>query len=82
MSAIPAERQKNKEINIMEIRLKDVKVGEQFTIVNNKYTKLNEDGYCLLDEYGKDVPNWSKFQPFDSKDDYSNNFEESTIKEV
>lgn len=26
MSAIPAERQKNKEINKMEIRLKDVKV--------------------------------------------------------
>lgn len=65
----------------MEIRLKDVKVGEQFTLVNNKYTKLNEHGYCLLDEYGKDVPNWSKFQPFDGKDDCSNDFDKSTIKE-
>lgn len=65
----------------MEIRLKDVKVGEQFTLVNNKYTKLNEDGYCLLDEYGKDVPNWSKFQPFDGKGNFSNDFDKSTIKE-
>ena len=65
----------------MEIRLKDVKVGEQFTLGYNKYTKLDENGYCLLDEYDEDVPNWAKFQSFDGKNDCSNDFERSTIKE-
>lgn len=65
----------------MEIKLENLKVGEQFILNGNTYTKLNEQGYCLLDEYNASIPDWVKFMAFDSKDDYSNDFEKSTLKE-
>lgn len=64
----------------METKLENLKVGEQFILNGNTYTKLNEQGYCLLDEYNNSVPTWAKFMAFDAKD-YSNDFEISTIKE-
>lgn len=65
----------------METKLKNLKVGEQFILNGNTYTKLNEQGYCLLDEYNALIPDLVKFMAFDSKDDCSNDFDKSTIKE-
>lgn len=65
----------------METKLEDLKIGEQFVINGNTYTKLNEQGYCVLDKYNASVANWAKFMAFDSKENLSNNFDKSTIKE-
>ena len=63
------------------MKLSEIKVGEQFVYYGNTYTKLNDEGYCLLDKYGKHVPRWSKYSVFDCGKKMCNDFDKSLIKQ-
>lgn len=59
------------------MKLKDVEIGKAFKFYNTAYTKLNEDGLCILNQYADGVNRNLKYHRFDYK---SNDYKNSAIK--
>ena len=55
------------------LTVSDIKVGERFIYSGHKYTKLNEDNYCIIDDYDESFMRCI----FDS---ISNDYRESIIR--
>ena len=55
------------------IKIDDIAVGEQFVYCGHNYTKLNEDGFCIIDDYDEDFMKCI-FDPI------TNNYDESIIR--
>lgn len=56
-----------------QLTVVDIKVGEQFEYCGRTYTKLNEDGFCIIDDYDEDFMRCI-FDPI------TNNYDESIIR--
>jgi hypothetical protein len=56
-----------------QLTIADIKVGEQFEYCGRTYTKLNEDGFCIIDDYDEDFMRCI-FDPI------TNNYDESIIR--
>ena len=56
-----------------QLTVADIKVGEQFEYCGRTYTKLNEDGFCIIDDYDEDFMRCI-FDPI------TNNYDESIIR--
>lgn len=53
--------------------IKDIEVGGKFTYKGHNYTKLNEDNFCIIDDYDEDFMRCI-FDPI------TNNYDESIIR--
>ena len=56
-----------------QLTIADIKVGEQFEYCGRTYTKLNEDGFCIIDDFDADFM-YCIFDPI------TNNYDESIIR--
>ena len=56
-----------------QLTIKDIEVGGKFTYKGHNYTKLNEDNFCIIDDYDEDFMRCI-FDPI------TNNYDESIIR--
>lgn len=56
-----------------QLTIKDIEVGGKFTNKGHNYTKLNEDNFCIIDDYDEDFM-CCIFDPI------TNNYDESIIR--
>ena len=56
-----------------QLTIDDIEVGQQFKYCGRTYTKLNEDGFCIIDDYDEDFMRCI-FDPI------TNNYDESIIR--
>lgn len=56
-----------------QLTIADIKVGEQFEYCGRTYTKLNEDGFCIIDDFDADFM-YCIFDPI------TNNYDESLMR--
>ena len=59
--------------NSKQLTIKDIEVGGKFTYKGHNYTKLNEDNFCIIDDYDEDFMRCI-FDPI------TNNYDESIIR--
>lgn len=56
-----------------QLTIADIKVGEQFEYCGRTYTKLNEEGFCIIDDFDADFM-YCIFDPI------TNNYDESLMR--
>lgn len=56
-----------------QLTIADIKIGEQFEYCGRIYTKLNEDGFCIIDDFDADFM-YCIFDPI------TNNYDESLMR--
>lgn len=59
---------------VKQLTIDDIEVGEQFIYCGHKYTKLNENNYCIIDDFNSSFM-YCIFDPI------SNNYSESIIRQ-
>jgi hypothetical protein len=57
-----------------QLTINDIKIGQQFEYCGRTYTKLNEENYCIIDDFDSDFM-YCIFDPI------TNNYEESIIRQ-
>lgn len=60
--------------NIKDCTISNIKVGEKFVYCGHNYTKLNEENFCIIDDYDEDFMRCI-FDPM------TNNYDESLIRQ-
>ena len=61
------------EKKVKQLTISDIKVGEQFVYAGRNYTKLNESGFVIIDEFDSDFM-YCIFDPI------TNNYDESLVR--
>lgn len=69
-----AKLELNQKVDNKQLTIDDVQVGQQFEYCGRIYTKLNEDNYCIIDDFDSDFM-YCIFDPI------TNNYDESIIRQ-
>ena len=69
-----AKLELNQKVDNKQLTIDDVQVGQQFEYCGRTYTKLNEDNYCIIDDFDSDFM-YCIFDPI------TNNYDESIIRQ-